>query len=896
MSGLTGLRVGVYEVLELIGSGGMGEVYRARDTKLGREVALKVLPQLLALDSGRLARFNREAQVLASLNHPNIAAIYGFEESIAERTSPGIGKTEQAPTSIVRALVLELVEGLTLAERIARGPLPVDDAIPIARQIAEAIAAAHERGIVHRDLKPANIKVRPDGLVKVLDFGLAKALESAAGVKELTASQTSTPAVTDVGVILGTAAYVSPEQATGRPADKRSDLWAFGCVLYEMLTGTRAFAGEDVSDTLAAVLRGEPAWNRLPATLPPSVRALIESCLQKDRKQSLADISIARFLMGEQQVNAVVRPISSRVPLWRRAVPFAATAAIAAGIATWAVRPPGSPDATNAHAVRFAVAAPRGTSFGTREQVISPAISPDGTRLVFRVLRQGQPVLAVRAFDALEAQILTGTEDARFPFWSPDSRIIAFFASGKLKTIGAAGGPIRTICEAAQAAGGTWNRQGVIVFAPGGPVGLFTVPATGGQPSVLTTLQKGETSHRFPQFLPDGRRFLYFAAPGALHLGSIAGGPSIRVLTNDFGGRYAAPGYLLFEQDSALFARRFAADEARLIGEPMKIGEGLLAYPGSGETPFSISDNDVLVYATNPPDNVKLAWVDRAGRSVQMVGPFPFGRYADPELSPNGKRIAVESVPAPRTQMAPWSNQEVWVFDLDRGSSSQLTFHPASDEHPIWSPDGSRLVFLSRRPEGEGLYEKVASNEKPEGLLLRGAGLFPSDWSSNGIVYDSGGPDADLWVLPLAGDRRPYALVRDASWQAAARFSPDERWFAYQSNELGRPEVFVKSFPPSATKWRVSTDGGSLPRWRRDGKELFYLAADGKLMAVPVASEGPTFRKDVPQPLFQTGLHSLYPRLRSYGVSHDGSRFLITVPEDPSATPSIVVVSNWSSQ
>jgi serine/threonine protein kinase/Tol biopolymer transport system component len=895
MAGLIGVRVGVYEVLELIGTGGMGDVYRARDTKLGRDVALKTLPGLLALDSDRLLRFNREAQVLASLNHPNIAAIYGFEESVPEKTTPGSGDTEPVQTSVVRALVLELVEGITLAERIAQGPIPVDDAITIARQIAEALAAAHERGIVHRDLKPANIKVRPDGLVKVLDFGLAKALEAAAGVKEFTTPQTSTPAMTEVGVILGTAAYMSPEQATGRRADKRSDVWAFGCVLYEMLTGTRAFGGADVSDTLTAVVRGEPEWNRLPAALPPSARALIEGCLQKDRRQALADISAARFLIGDQLTNAAVsRPISSRLSLWRRAVPFAATAAIAAGIATWTARPSRSPDA--AHTARFAVAAPRGTSFGTREQLISPAISPDGNRLVFRVLRQGEPVLAVRAIDALDARVLTGTEGAQFPFWSPDSRTIAFFARGKLRTIGAdRGAPIQTICDAAAGAGGTWSREGLIIFAPGGPAGLFKVPATGGQPSALTTLQKNETSHRFPQFLPDGRRFLYFAPPNTVYLGSTDGRPSVRVLTNDFGARYSPVGFLLFERDGVLLAQRFEADRSLLMGDPVQVGEGLLAFPGSGETPFSISDNDVLVYATNPPENVKLAWVDRAGRPIQSVGPFPFGRYADPELSPDGKRVAMENVPAPRTQVAPWANQEVWVFELDSGRSTQLTFDPASDEHPIWSPDGSRLVFLSRRPGAEGLYQKVASNETPEELLLRGEGLFPSDWSANGILYDSGGPAADLWVLPLAGDRKPYVLVDDPSWQAAARFSPDGRWFAYQSNELGRPEVFVNSFLPSA-KWRISTDGGSLPRWRRDGKELFYLAADGKLMAVGIASDGFKFRPEAPRQLFQTGLTGLYPRLRSYGVSPHGDRFLISVAEDPSATPSIIVVSNWPAQ
>lgn len=664
--------------------------------------------------------------------------------------------------------------------------------------------------------------------------------------------------------------------------------------MYEMLTGTRAFAGEDVSDTLAAVLRGEPDWNRLPAGMPPLVRTLIEGCLQKDRKQCIADISTARFLISDQQTHAAVaRRIEWRPPLWRRAVPFAAIAAIAAGIGglvAWHVRPSLSPDATNAHAARFSVAAPRGTSFGTREQVISPAVSPDGTRLVFRVLRQGEPVLAVRPMDVLDAQVLTGTEGARFPFWSPDGRTIAFFAGGKLKTIGAAGGSIETICDATQGAGGTWNRHGLIVFAPGARQGLFKVPATGGEPSALTALQKDETGHRFPQFLPDGERFLYFAGPNAVYLGSIDGAPPVRVRISDFGARYAASGYLLFQQDAALLAQRFDADGARLVGDPLQIGEGLLAYPGSGETPFSISDNEVVAYATNPPANVRLTWVDRAGRSVQAVGPFPFGRYADPELSPDGKQIALESVPVSRTQTAPWSNQDVWVFELDQGRSTQLTFDPASDEHPIWSPDGSRLVFLSRRAGAAGLYQKVVSNEKPEELLLRGDGPFPSDWSAHGIVYDTGGPDADLWLLPLAGERKPYALVRAASMQLAGRFSPDGRWFAYQTNELGRPEVFVKSFPTSAAKSRVSTDGGSLPRWRRDGKELFYLAADGTLMAVSFAGNGIL---GVPQPLFQTALSRLYPRLRSYGVSADGQRFLISVPEDPGATPSIIVVSNW---
>jgi serine/threonine protein kinase/Tol biopolymer transport system component len=902
MTSLTGLRVGAYDVLEPIGSGGMGEVYRARDTTLGRDVALKALPQLSALDSDRLARFRREAHLLASLNHPNIAAIYGFEESIAVPSPRHVGAPGRSSNIIVRALALELVEGPTLADRIAQGPIPVDDAVPIACQIAEALAAAHEHGIIHRDLKPANIKVRSDGIVKVLDFGLAKALDPAAGAQDIAATPVISPAVTGIGVILGTAAYMSPEQAKGRPIDKRSDAWAFGCVLYEMLTGRRAFAGEDVSDTLAAVLRGEPDWTALPHAVPRSVRMLIEGCLQKDRRRCIADISTARFLLSERE-NSAVPLIAPSQSLWRRAALFATVAVVAGAIGSavaWRVRASRPPDATNAHAARFVVTAPRGTSFGTRDEITWPTISPDGTWLVFRVMRQGEAVLAMRAIDALDAHVLAGTEDAHFPFWSPDSRVVAFFAGGKLKTIGVAGGPVRTICDAAPGFGGTWNRQGLIVFAPSNNQGLFKIQETGGQPSPLTALQKNEASHWVPQFLPDGRRFLYFAAPTGWYLGSIDGGAPVPILANAdvFAAvRYAPPGYLLFWQDGALVAQRFDADRARLIGDPMQIGEsrGL-------ETP-SISDNGTLAYVMDPPVNVRLAWVDRAGRSVRSVGPFPFGRYADPELSPEGNQLALESIPAPRTQAAPFLNQEVWVFDLEHGRSTQLTFDPATDEHPIWSPDASRIVFFSARQGAEGFYEKMVSGEQPEALLMRAeeptggrrVWPWPSDWSSQGILYDKsdGAGNADIWLLPLTGNRKSYALVHEPSAQIEARFSHDGRWFAYQSNELGRPEVFVKSFPPSDAKWRISTDGGLQPRWRRDGKELFYLAADGRMMAVSVASTGITVRADVPQPLFQTGMMGLYPRLRSYGVSSDGQRFLITVSDDPGATASLVVVSNW---
>jgi eukaryotic-like serine/threonine-protein kinase len=894
MSGLIGLRVGVYEVLEPIGSGGMGDVYRARDTRLGRDVALKVLPRFFELDPDRVARFRREAQILASLNHPNIAAIYGFEES----TTP-----TAAADGVIRALALELVDGPTLADRIAQGPIPIDDAIAIARQIAEALIGAHEQGIVHRDLKPANIKLRPDGLVKVLDFGLAKALEP----EPVAAPQTIDRPVTEAGVILGTTAYMSPEQAKGRPTDKRSDAWAFGCVLYEMLTGARAFHGENDSETLAAVLRDDADWTRLPPALPASVRTLIEGCLHRDRKRCIAELSAARFLLSEQQMHSTT-PNDVNEPRLSRAFPFVLTAVIVAaiiGVAMWSGKSSDSSSATNQRAVRFAVGAPRGTSFGSREQPSKPTVSPDGTRIVFIVLRQGVPVLAVRSIDALEAQILTGTEGARFPFWSPDSRVIAFFAGGKLKTISAAGGAIQIICDAGMGLGGTWNHEGLIVFAPGVGQALAKTPATGGQPSPVTALQEKETYHARPQFLPDGRRFLYAAAsnsgtlltppprPSALYLGSIDGGPSVRVLSTT-GAVYAAPGYLLMmeEPGGPLLAQRFDVDRAALVGDRVQIGESVV---GLGEN-ISVSDNGVLAYVTNPAVNVRLAWVDRAGRPVGAVIPFPFGRYAAPELSPDGSQIAVESVPTPQTQTAPWLNEEVWVFNLKSGGSTQLTFDAASDERPVWSPDGSRLVFVSRRDVGQGLYQKMASNEKPEELLLRAEGTllpFPWDWSSHGIAYDSGGSEADLWLLPLTGDRRPVPLVTDKSVQAEAQFSPDGRWLAYRSNEMGRPEVFVKSFPPTENKRRISIDGGSRPRWRRDGKELFYLAADGTLMAVALVNDGIRLQPDVPRPLFQTGLSGQYPGLRTYSVSPTGQRFLITVSDDPAATTSIVVVSNW---
>ena len=870
-----GARIGPYEVVAAIGAGGMGEVYRATDTHLGRDVAIKVLPEAFAHDAERLARFEREARTLAALNHPNIAAVYGLEKDPA-------------------ALVMELVEGPTLADRIAHGALPLEEALAIARQIADALEAAHEHGIIHRDLKPANVKVRTDGTVKVLDFGLAKAMEPVgAGAAIVSQSPTiTTPAMTMAGVILGTAAYMSPEQARGRPADKRSDVWAFGCVLYEMLTGQRAFGGADVTDTLAFVITKEPDWTRLPAATPPSIRRLLRRALEKDRKRRLSDAADARIEIEDARIDSdaaqQARPAIRQRLAWAAAGLFLLIAAVSLPFAVVHVRE----SAPDERPIRFDVLMPE------KVNVVGapPAISPDGTRLAFAANLGGKTQLWLRRIDSTVVQPLAGTDGADYPFWSPDSRSIAFFAGGKLRKIDASGGPPQTLSDAPVPRGGAWNQDGLIVFAPTASGPLHRVASSGGTSTPLFALDvsKGEISHRNPSFLPDGRHFVFLVQAAedsqGIHVGSLDAPSHSLLLNTSSSGAYAPPGYLLFVRERTLVAQRFDAEHLELTGEAFPIAEPAGLYNTFSST-FSVSRNGVLAHTDavggGGTANRQLAWFDRAGKLVESIGSqVPI---ADVSLSPDQKRAAVQ-----------WLANDIRIVDLVRGGvPSRLTFNASVEDFPVWSPDGNRVLYTSTAGGGQNMYSKMSSGAGSEETVLKSITVKrPTDWSRDGrfILYEEDDPknQVDLWVLPLFGDRKPMLLLRTPFAEQQARFSADGKWIAYVSNETGAPEVYVQSFPPSGGRWQVSTNGGFTPRWRRDGKELFYLAPDRKIMSVEVRTDGAAFEYSSPKALFETSVDAVTTAATNrYDVSADGQRFLVDAAIENAGPAPITVVVNW---
>ena len=865
----------------------MGQVFRARDTKLDRDVAIKILPEAFVHNTERLARFQREAKTLASLNHPNIAAIYGLEESAG-----------------MTALVMELVEGDDLSQRIARGAIPFDEALPIAKQIAEALEAAHEQGIVHRDLKPANIKIRSDSTVKVLDFGLAKALEPAAGsAPSLSQSPTiTTPAMTQAGMILGTAAYMSPEQAKGRPVDQRTDVWAFGCVLYEMLTAKRAFEGDSVSDTLAAVLRSEPNWNALPAETTSSTRMVLRQCLERDPKRRLSDVSDAVLviedfgdpLASEPRVIPPQRNGAKHRAGWALAL---ISTVLAVGLAVPYLRGPAP-----APPVRFSITLPPNVVLTSNANQTVSVISPDSRRVVFVAgLSGGSLQLWVRRLDALDARPLPGTDFAMLPFWSPDSQSIGFFSNGKLKVISAEGGSVRTLCDAPAPRGASWSKAGIIVFAPGATGGLLQVHDTGGQPAPVTTIDKSgaTTSHRYPSFLPDGRHFTYLvqSVTNEVWLVSLDGGPAKRLLTADSQAEYTPPGYLLFVRQGALYAQRFDARTGITSGEPTQVPVGGGIYPDvNGYASFSAADNGVLAYRTGRQAlTTQLTWYDRAGRLIERAGQP--GAYRNPKLSPDGERVALEVVD-PQGH-----NQDIWILELPRGMLSRLTFDPHNDIYPVWSPDSSRIAFGSDRDAGKfAIYEKQANGSTGEQLVLQSGNetAAPYSWSPDGrfIIFRSlMSGFFSLGVLTV-GDKA-QARVRDPSPfnQTEGQVSSDGRWIAYHSNESGRYEVYVQTFPSRGGKWQISTDGGSHPAWRGDGRELYYYSRDGQLMAVPISSNARSLQAGPATPLFNirmlNGPNVSGGFRMQYDVASDGNRFLINVPIDDAA-PAITLVLNWT--
>jgi len=894
-----------YRIDRKIGQGGMGEVWAATDTRLNRPAAIKALPASVAADPERLARFKREAQMLAALSHPNIAAIYGLEESAG------------APY-----LALELVEGEDLSARIEGRRVPVAEAIEIALQIAAALGEAHDKGIVHRDLKPANIKISADGKVKVLDFGLAKALSAdpmaSNSALDISLSPTMTAAVgTQAGMILGTAGYMAPEQARGKAVDRRADIWAFGVILYEMLTGERLYAGETVTDIIAALVTRDPDWSKLPADTPVTVRRLLQRCLQKDPRKRLRDIGDAALELSESPADdsavrpapAIARPRRGR--LWLVGAAGLILGVVAAGI----IRDVMTPRAEAPPPTWSSLSPPAGSRF---ELTRFLEISPDGRRVVFVAPAQGsaEPVLWIRDLGTEQPHALAGTEGAQQPFWSPDSQAIGYFAQRKLRRVSVAGGVSQTLADAGNSPrGGAWGADGTILFVPDWSKPVFRVPATGGEASAVTKFvrERYELSHRWPHMLPDGRHFLYFVVstyPGlnpdspstmdksGLYIGSLDG-EEPRLLQTARSRAVYTHGTLLYVDDGILTARPFDLGSLSFDGEPVSIAEGVTQSVDAlwGGALFSVSDEAGLLFVRGAPERravSQLLWLDRAGVDLGKVGePQPFNGL---RISHDGRHLAT-SIGDPG---------DLWIHDLQRGSSTRFSFDPGNDEIPVWSPGDDRILFQSSRlipgkPFAPGtLFRKVASGLEPEEQLA-GEGsdpfLLPEDWSPDGSVAvltalrsETG---SDILIYSFK-DGAITPFIATGSEEAYARFSPDGRWLAYASDESGRYEIYVQAFPGPGGKWQVSTGGGSLPVWRPDGKELFYLGSDN-LMAVPVETAG-GFRHDTPVALFKADINDTQDGA-SYDVSPDGKRFLVLSKTQKAAgeNASVTLVQEWRS-
>ena len=892
---------GSYEIVSPLGAGGMGEVYRARDAKLGRDVALKVLPDSMAPGPQRMARFEREAKTLASLNHPNIASIYGLEESA------GAG-----------ALVMELVEGETLQERIARsskartslsgGPvrLQTEECLSIAKQIAEALEYAHEHGVVHRDLKPANVKITPQGTVKVLDFGLAKVLTGgdSAAPMDPSNSPTLSIAATNMGLILGTAAYMAPEQAKGKTVDRRADIWALGCVLYEMLAGRRAFEGETISDVLASVIKSEPDWSALPAETPPAMRKLLRRCLQKDPRQRLHDMGDVRLAIEETLSGADVDGDSGgtvaepkRATLLRRSLPWAlgATAVLFAAVAGYFWLQP--KPALNM--IQFAVAAPENTAFDAG----GFSLSPDGRYLAFvgRASADKPSMLWVRPLDSLTATEIPGTEGAYFPFWSPDSQQIAFGVHGNLEKVAASGGPPITLCDMRNLSlpfplhitVGAWSREGVILFT--NPGGVYQVPDSGGAPTLVVApdAAANESGLRLPSFLPDGRHFLVLlsqnSGPDMLAVGSLDSKKLEKLGPSGSNTYFAPPGFVLYVEQATLMARPFSVRGLRFTGPATPIAQNVGVNTGPQYGSFSVSSTGILAYRALPSTSTnQMTWFNRDGKTLGTVGQPDV--YATPALSPDGAKLAVSVGQQP--------SADIWAYDLKRGTSSRLTFNTAYDVNPVWSPDGSQIYFSSTRSPAWGIFKKAADGlGNTEPVLDSGKqDKSLNDVSRDGryAIYDTvqSGP-LQLWAFPLTGSGQPFAYVQGSFDHRSGQFSPNGHYLAYASNETGRFEVYVQTFPQHTGRWEISTAGGEEPMWRSDGKELYYLAPDDSLMAVDVNTSSTAFEAGTPKELFKAPLVPLSYWRNLYVPSADGQRFLMITPSSQAKPEPITMVVNW---
>ena len=871
---MIGTTLSHYKVLEKIGQGGMGEVYRAEDTNLSREVAIKVLPEQFTQDPQRLARFEREAKLLAQLNHPNIAAIYGFEKAEG-----------------VHFLALELVEGETLAERVAKGPLPVEEALEVCRQIAEGVEAAHEKGVIHRDLKPANVKVTPDGKVKILDFGLAKAFEEEVSEADMSQSPTLTEEMTRAGVILGTAAYMSPEQAKGKPVDKRADIFAFGCLLYELLTGKRAFEGETVTETIAAVLKSEPNWDALPGAAPWRIQELLRRCLTKDVHDRLDGIGNVRTeIKLALEEPTIVSPTglsrATQRMRWRGAmtVSLAVLAAAAVGVAVWSLM---RSSLTPLRPLTEFVIAPPPTApldNGSRNEL---SISSDGRRIVYLVQSGSTPELYVRAMDDPVSRPIPGTEFAAGnAFFSPNGESVAFFAGGNLKRVSLTGGPPMTLCKALRDWGGSWVED-TIVFAD--ITGLHSVSAAGGEPESLAVPDqgKGEFEYRFPEILPGGKAVLFTIWGGSTNFQtavlSLETGEKKILLGGSRQARYAPTGHLIYvvAETGSLMAVPFDPARLEVTGGSVPVLEGVRHVP-TAAVDYTFSGEGTLVYVPEGESGTRrLVWVDRQGKAEFLAAPPR--QYDDPRLSPDGLKVVLQ-VEVP---------QDNWIYDIARDTLSRLTFE-GSGNTPLWTPDGKRVTFAEGNPpnlfwkssDGSGTEEQLRQSEYTE---------FPVSWSPDGrvLAFLSEDPTSgwDIWILPIDGEREAQPFLQTRFLEHHAVFSPDGHWLAYVSDESGQEEVYVQPFPGPGGKWLISSGGGTEPVWSANG-ELFFRSGN-KMMAVEITTN-PTFSPGKPSLLFEGQNWRSGQSRADYDVTPDGQRFLTM--EGEGTDSEINVILNWFSE
>ena len=912
-----GTRLGTYEIAALLGTGGMGEVYRARDTRLNRDVAIKVLPDLFAADPERLGRFEREAQTLAALNHPNIAQVYG----VIDLPSGG------------RGLVMEFVDGHNVAEILARArsrgpaavpptesanrgatasaggsrPLNIEDALAIGRQIADALEAAHEHGIIHRDLKPANVVVREDGTVKVLDFGLAKAVGPASAVSGAALeSPTFTAHATQLGLIVGTAAYMAPEQARGKAVDRRADIWSFGVVLYEMVTGRRAFEGEEISDVLAAVLRQDIDWTALPPNTPPRLRQLLERCLERDPKSRLRDIGEARVVIGRIESGAPDSSSSTMAPVhaaaarrsWQRYGLVAAVAGLLIAVSGLAALRPWARSGEAPTVGRFSLLPPPGAELYPDSTGV--AISPDGTMVAFVVggLTRSESQLWVRPLASMKARRLEDGDGANLPFWSPDSRRIGFFSGNKLKTIAASGGRADVLCDAPGARGASWNSSNVIVFAPDAIGPLYRISSNGGTPAAVTSLDpsKNENGHRFPTFLPDGDHFLYATLPSRngrfdIYAASLSGGLSTRTLIASMESApvYADPGWLLYERQGVLVAQPFDAKSLKLTGDPIPMEDepSMVLDPTVSYTagrPVSVSATGSLAYFSTPSLNTVAEWFDATGHPLGPVA-IPQGHYEHLNISPDGTHAVFVKSNSP-------SESTLWLVDLGRGSAVPLSSGAGRNDSPVWSPDGTRIAFAADRDGPINIYVKTIADAAPEQLLYKSGVLFknPNGWSSDGqwisVTQMDPGTAQDLWLLPAAGGAlKPLYLgpTRDVG----GAISPDGHWICYISDQTGRFELYAQSFPAPGRAVQVSQGGATEMWWTHDSQQLVYVGDDLRTLWRVDVTGGPSMTVSKP-----VKLGVLPPNIAWMDASPDRQKFLALSPES-TGTPSMTVVQNW---